>query len=55
MLTFLIVLGAALIVFVLYRTLQSNRKTEVEAVPQYVCSHCGEKDCDCHTHPDPVS
>lgn len=43
-----LIVGMAVIAAVVSWMVLSRKKTAVENVPQYICTHCGEKHCDCH-------
>ena len=44
----LITLAVVMTVVFLFWSVNAKRKKAADTVPQYICSHCGEKHCDCH-------
>lgn len=46
----LIVFAIVLAVFIFLSIVLLKKQKKQDAQPQYICSHCGEKHCDCQKH-----
>lgn len=52
MLSLIIVFISVLGVFLLFWLVFPKRSANNQKPTRYICSHCGEKHCDCHAHED---
>lgn len=50
-LTLVMVLGVVILIGVGFWVMLSKEKAATEKPKRYVCSHCGEKHCDCYEQP----